>query len=173
MLACPSGVDPQLLRQHRPAGREQPPFEEFDRFRSVLEDAVRFGFDVQMDEDVVARSDVDERLSDLHDIPSHRFPHARSCRGHPRFVGEGCRGHAAVHACRQELRENLNEVQRVLHARGIAPVGRVDVGLHRRAVKRAERKAVDDCNVQPFAIEKRPELGQPIAGEQLACLPCR
>ena len=61
-----------------------------------------------------------------------------------------------------------NQVQRVLHACVVAPVGRIDVGLDRSAVKGAVRKAVDDGDVETFAVEKRPEVGEMTAVQQRA-----
>ena len=96
---------------------------------------------------------------------------AQSCSrasGHPGLVRERRGGDAAIDVIRHEPPQNLDQVQRVLHPRVVAPVRRVDVRLYRRAVKGAVRKAVDDGDVETFAVEKRSEVGETVAVQQLA-----
>ena len=94
-------------------------------------------------------------------------------RSHPRLVGKRCGRHAAVDGLGHERLQDANQVERVGHPRGIAPVGRVDAGLHRRAVERPVWKAVDHGDVQPLVVEQLAELGQVGAGEEPGRIACR
>ena len=114
--------------------------------------------------------DAHQRLGHAHDAARHRLPRLGAGTGHPRFVRKRGRRDAAVDATRQERLQDSDQVERVVDPGIVTPVRRVDVGLDRRAVERSVGEAVDDGDVQPFAVEERAKLAQPIALEQLARL---
>ena len=163
-------ADAQPGRQPVGAVLEQPSLEELDRLGGVFEQAVGFRFDVQMQQLAALTANAHERFGDPRDVRGDRRPILLAGAGHPGLVRQRRGGDAAVHVIRHEPPQDLDEVQGVLHPRVVAPVRGVDVRLDRRAVKGAVRKAVDDCDVETLAVEKRLEVGETVAVQQLARL---
>ena len=163
-------ADAQGRRQRRRADGQQPDARRTRSSRRCSRGAVGLRLDVEVDQRAAIAPQSDQRLGDARDVRRDRPPRLRVGAGHPGLVGQRRGRDAAVDALGQQPAQDLDQVERVADPRRIAPVRRVDVRLDRRAVKGAVRKAVDDRDVQPLAIEELAELGEPVAFEQLARL---
>ena len=164
-------TDTKRRGEHRGSDGEQPLLEERDRLIGILEDAIGLGLDVEVDERAVFAPDAHQRLGHAHDAVASSPP--RPQRRHPAIHAlyeSGAVETPPSTPLGQERLQNSDQVERVVDPGIVTPVGRVDVGLDRRAVERSVGEAVDDGDVQPFAIEERAKLAQPIALEQLARL---
>ena len=145
-------------REQRRADRQQAPLEEVERFVGVLDGAVGLGLDIEVNDRAVLLPDPDERRRDLHHMTDDRLPRSSVGRRHPWLVGHRRGRHSAVEPGRQQRRQDPDQIERVGDPRRIAPVGSVDAGLDRRAMKRPVGESIDDRDVEPLGVEEGAEL---------------
>ena len=120
---------PRMCGEQRSAERQQPPFEEVERFAGVLDRAIGLRLDVEVDEGARLLARRDQRSGDARDVAGHDLPSRRLGRSHPGLVGERGGGDPAVDAGWQQRREDADQVERVADARRVAPVRCVDAAL--------------------------------------------
>jgi hypothetical protein len=130
--------------------------------RSV-EQAVGFGFNVQVDEFARFAPDIGEGGHGAGQVFARGAEHGFPLVGlPPGAVRDGGGGDAARHPVGHQLREDGRQPHRVRLPVVGGPVGPVHVVLHPLPVEAAEREAVEDCHVEAVPVEPGLQVAPPL-----------
>ena len=143
-------------------------FEKCQGFRGVFKMTERFGFEPEVEVDLVFLGEILDEIGHFDEVFADE-----GFIGVKGFVGAWKGGDRSARAFRGDLGDDLEKVLGVKHSLLAGPIGLEDFFLHRSAVKRAVGESVDGENHAVIRGEPIFEMLQLIALKQLSRRACR